>query len=131
MTSRTRACTPAIVAGRQRKADQFAEAFTTVLEFADRPGDVADACATLAVPAGIAAADVICCVRLGRHHHGEDHRGAIELLASVDRGLARQLKTLLDLKTLAGYSHDPITHASLKKAGRAMTALVSAARRTL
>lgn len=130
MAPRTRACTPAVVRGRRRKAEQFAEAYATVLEFADEPGDVADACATLAVHAGIAAADVICCASLGRHHHGDDHRGAIDLLATVDAGLARHLKTLLDLKTQAGYSHDPITLASLKKVGRAMTALVDAARRT-
>lgn len=124
-----RTCTPAIVTGRLRKAEQFADAFTTVLEFADEPGDVSDACATLAVHAGIAAADVICCRAVGRHHQGEDHRGAIDLLAQFDTGLARHLKTLLDLKTLAGYSHDPITLSALKKAGRAMTALVDAARR--
>ncbi len=99
MALRTRTCTPAVVRGRRRKADQFA------------------------------AADVICCASLGRHHQGDDHRGAIDLLASVDAGLARHLKTLLDLKTQAGYSHDAITLATLKKAGRAMTALVNAARR--
>lgn len=119
-----------MIRGRRRKADHFAEAFATVLEFADEPGDVADACATLAVHAGIAAADVIYCVRLGRHHQGDDHRGAIDLLVSVDTGLARHLKTLPDLKTQAGYSHDPITLAALKKAGRAMTVLVDATRRT-
>ncbi|NQW71719.1 MAG: hypothetical protein HQ453_03235 [Actinobacteria bacterium] len=129
MTPRTRKCTPAIVSGRRRKAEQFADAFATILEFADEPGDVSDACATLAVHAGIAATDVICCAFLGRHHQGEDHRGAIDLLASVDSRLARHMKTLLDLKTLAGYSHDTITLAALKKAGRAMTALVDAARR--
>lgn len=129
MTPRTRTCTAAIVRGRRRKAEQFADAFTTVLEFADEPGDVSDACATLAVHAGIAAADVICCAALGRHHRGEDHRGAIDLLASVDPRLARHLKALLDLKTLAGYSHDAITLSMLTKAGRAMTALVQAADR--
>jgi hypothetical protein len=118
------------VQGRRSKANQFADAFATVLEFADEPGDVSDACVTLAVHAGIAAADVVCCAGLGRHHQGEDHRGAIDLLATVDAGLARHLKTLLDVKTLAGYSSDAITLASLKKAGRAMTALVNAARRS-
>lgn len=130
MTQRTRACSAAVVRGRRQKVDQFADAYATVLEFADEPGDVADACATLAVHAGIAAADVICCTYLGKHHQGDDHRGAIDLMASVDAGLARHLKTLLDLKTQAGYSHDTITLAALKKAGRAMTALVEAARRT-
>ena len=35
MAPRTRACTPAVVRGRRRKAEQFAEAYATVLEFAD------------------------------------------------------------------------------------------------
>lgn len=47
------------------------------------------------VIAGIAAADVICCSKLGRHHQGDDHRGAIDLLATVDAGLGRHLKTCL------------------------------------
>lgn len=36
--------------------------------------------AGLAVLAGIAASDAICCVRLGRYHRGDDHRQATELL---------------------------------------------------
>lgn len=40
---------------------QFAEAFRTVHQLADEPGDVADACVTLAVHSGIASADVITC----------------------------------------------------------------------
>jgi hypothetical protein len=59
VTPRTRKCTPAIVSGRRRKAEEFADAFATILEFADEPGDVSDACATLAVHAGIAATDVV------------------------------------------------------------------------
>lgn len=125
--TRTRTCTPAVVVGRRRKAEQFAEAFTTIFEFADEPGDVADACATLAVNAGIAAADVICCVVLGRHHQGENHRDAVALLSSVDISLGRQLQALLNLKTLAAYSHDGVTLVSLKKASRAMDALIAAA----
>ena len=127
MTPRIRTCTPAIISGRRRKAAQFADAFAIVLEFADEPGEVADACATLAVHAGIAAADVICCVRLGTHHHGENHSDAVALLAQVNKASSRHLKTLLDLKTMAGYSHEPLTLASLKRASRAMDALIQAA----
>jgi len=58
MTQRDRTCGPGVQAGRARKAHQFADAFRTVFEFADEPGDVADACVTLAVHAGIAAAVV-------------------------------------------------------------------------
>jgi hypothetical protein len=39
--------------------------------------------AGLAILAGIAASDAICCVRLGRYHRGDDHRGATELLQTA------------------------------------------------
>jgi hypothetical protein len=113
--------------GRRRKALQFAEGFEVILGLADEADDVADACVTLAVHAGVAASDVICCARLGRHARGESHTDAVALLATVDQGLARHLNTLLGLKTRAGYGHEPVTAASLVKARRAMTALIEGA----
>ena len=52
------------------KARQFVEAAETVEALADDANDVADAYVTLCVHAGIAAADVICCRRLGEHKAG-------------------------------------------------------------
>lgn len=54
------------------KAMQFLDAAETVETLADDSNDVADAYVTLCVHAGIAAADVICCKRLGEHSRGED-----------------------------------------------------------
>ena len=127
MTARPRPCTPEVTAGRLRKARQFATAFTIVWEFADQPDDVANACATLAVHAGIAASDVLCCRSLGHHHQGGDHHGALALLTQIDPHLARHLKVLLEAKTLAGYGHDPVSPASLRRCERAMSNLVRAA----
>src|ERR1700690_1142442 len=62
--------------------------------------------AGLAVLAGIAASDAICCVRLGQRHRGDDHRGAAELLRSATPDgaeLASTLLRLLDLKDAAHY----------------------------
>lgn len=59
-----------MITGRLAKARQFADAAHDVLALAGEADDVADAFVTLAVHAGIAAADVICCVRLGRHARG-------------------------------------------------------------
>jgi hypothetical protein len=62
--------------------------------------------AGLAVLAGIAASDSICCARLGRLHRGDDHRGAAELLkqATPDGAkLGMTLRRLLDLKDAAHY----------------------------
>jgi len=128
MTPRRQLSNPAIIAGRQSKAEQFANAFDLIHTFADELGDVADACVTLAVHAGIAASDVVCCVRLGEHATGENHREAISLLGQVDAQLAKHLATLLEMKSKAGYGHVAVAADSLKRAQRAMDALLSGMR---
>ncbi|MGH3682959.1 MAG: hypothetical protein ACRDT2_22250 [Natronosporangium sp.] len=115
-------------AGRLAKAHQFQLAADTIETILDDE-EIADAYITLCVHAGIAAADVICCARLGRHHQGEDHHGAVALLASVDRTAANYLKRLLDMKTRAGYGATAAALADQKRAGRAASALVRAAER--
>jgi hypothetical protein len=82
---------------------------------------------TLLVHAGIAAADVLCCVRLGEHVTGDNHNEAVRLLAKVDRRLADDLRTLLGMKTKAGYSHQPASKSDRVKAERAGGRLVQAA----
>jgi hypothetical protein len=62
--------------------------------------------AGLAVLAGIAASDSICCARLRSRHRGDDHRGAADLLRTATpdgANLARVLLRLLDLKDEAHY----------------------------
>lgn len=49
---------------------------STVRALADEAADVSDAYVTLLVHAGIAAADVICCQRLGEHALGDSHAEA-------------------------------------------------------
>jgi hypothetical protein len=68
---RTKECSASVVEGRLDKASQFMDAAETIREFADEEAEIADAYVTLCVLAGIAAADVICCSRLGRHARGE------------------------------------------------------------
>lgn len=85
--------------GRRRKMEVFADAIDTLLllESPDDP-DVADAIVSLRVTAGIAAADVICCARLGRHSTSSNHRDAVALLKTVDGTLASHLRRLLQMK---------------------------------
>ena len=83
---------------------------------------------TLCVHAGIAAADVACCKRLGVHSKGQDHAAAIALLAQVDRKASQQLGGLLDMKEKAEYSARPVSGTDRKRAGRAATAFVELAR---
>ncbi|ONF67930.1 hypothetical protein [Amycolatopsis keratiniphila] len=100
------------------KATQFNEAADMIRELADEHEDIADAYVTLCVHAGIAASDVICCARLGEHAQGENHDEAISLLSRADKEIAKHLRTLLKLKTKAGYSHTPATVDEFKRAGR-------------
>lgn len=84
-------------------------------DLADQAQDVADAYVTLLVYAGIAAAHVIGCARLGECAHGANHNEAVALLRSADADAARHLETLLKMKTRVGYGHTPASHEDLKK----------------
>jgi hypothetical protein len=121
-------CSPEVRAGRLRKAGQFAEAAGDVAELADEVDDVADAYVMLLVHAGIAAADVICCARLGEHAQGENHQDAVALLKVADDSSARHLDTLLRMKTRAKFGHTPASRDDQKKAQRAVDALLKTAR---
>lgn len=119
-------CDEATRHGRLAKAQQFLMAADTIEAIVDDE-EIADAYVTLCVHAGVAAADVICCARLGRHHQGDNHQGAVSLLAQVDKDAARHLKRLLDMKTRAGYGASPASTTEQRRAGRAASALLRAA----
>ncbi len=128
---RTSDCDAATRQGRLMKAEQFMTAAGIVLDLTeDDPKDLGAVYVTLVVHAGIAAADVICCARLGQYSHGENHSEAVDLLGSVNKKLASDLGVLLGMKTKAGYSALPISQENRTKAGRAVERLMDAARRT-
>lgn len=102
---RTATCTRADARLRLRTARAYIEAAELVIDEPTRT-EFANVAAALAVLAGIAASDAICCVRLGKRHRGEDHRRARALLADAvpDGGkLAGTLIRLLDVKDAAHY----------------------------
>ena len=114
-----------------RKAEQFADAAETILEFADDEAGVGDAYVTLLIHAGIAAADVICCEALGEYAHGESHTDAIDLLRRVrpdGSDLGNALGSLLGAKTRAGYGYQPVNKETRVRSTRAVEKLVRAAR---
>lgn len=122
---RTVECTLATRSGRRAKAEQFADAASTVRALADEAADVADAYVTLLVHAGIAASDVICCLRLGEHAMGESHSEAQKLLESTaGKKPSDDLGTLLGVKTKAGYSDRPVSADDLTRAERAAERLL-------
>ena len=121
---RTTPCDDATRSGRLAKARQFAEAAETVTVVQDSPDQYVDVLITLDVHAGIAAADVICCVRLGRHARGENHDDAIRLLEQLDKKAAGSLGVLLRMKTRAGYGSDVSSKPDLLRARRPADSLL-------
>lgn len=125
---KTKPCSATTRRGRLNKAKQFWDAAGILDDLvSDEEEDLVDAYITLCIHAGIAAADVICCARLGKHAQGQSHEEAIALLDSVDPAAARHLATLLRMKTRIGYGDMPGTTADRTKAKRAAGALITAA----
>lgn len=122
----TKRCTAPTRAGWLAKARQFLLSAETIATVGDDQ-EIADAFVTLCVHAGIAAADVICCAKLGVYHVGDNHNEAVALLASVDKSASKHLNGLLDMKTRSGYSPVLTSAADQKRAGRAAAALVAIA----
>ena len=87
--------------------------------------------AGLAVLAGIAASDAICCARLKVRHRGDDHRGAADLLkgSTADGArLASTLVRLLDIKDEAHYGVVIVAPSKARDAIRRAGRLVERAR---
>lgn len=120
---RRKPCGPIDARARLAKARQFLRLATT----AEGDETLRSAEASLLIEAGIAAADAICCVRLGEASSDQSHEAAVDLLASVQREAARQLQTLLGLKTSTQYGNDDPSAARLRAARRAASALFGTA----
>jgi hypothetical protein len=88
----------------------------------------------LAVTAGIAAADSICCRRLGTQSKGPNHHDAADLLrgATADgTKLATALAQLLDLKNDAQYGSSVVAPSKGRRALRNAAMLVQRAQEEL
>ena len=122
---KTQDCTPGEARRRLLAAHKFLEAAELFLDDPDPEGR--RVAVSNAVHAGIAAADAICCVRLGRHAVGDDHRSATELVRKTGPGgadAARALTTLLGLKSKAQYQIGVIGRTDATSAVRRARSLV-------
>jgi hypothetical protein len=128
-SSRTAQCGIAEARGRLRTAHAYLEVADLVLSEADRD-EYLNVSAGLAVLAGIAAADAICCARHRGRHRGDNHRDAADLLrrATPDGAeLAATLSRLLDLKDAAHYGVLVVAASKARDAHRWATRLVDRA----
>jgi hypothetical protein len=83
---------------------------------------------SLYVLAGIAAADVICCARLGEHSQSENHADSVRLMRAADPDLAASLQRLLSGKSADAYGAAAVSATRAKEVRAAAERLVEAAR---
>lgn len=133
-TARTQAC--GIPQARQRLAQ--ARAHLQVAELAADTSDpdleYAGVAASIAILAGIAAADAASCAALGRRSRSENHRDASGLLAQITPGgktAATKMRQLIGLKDSAHYGFLSISPAELKQSMRHAERLVAFAEEVL
>ncbi len=92
------------------------------------------AATSLAIHAGINAADVVTGIRLGTRAAGDDHEQALTLLRQAGRdgaAVAKELARLLPMKTKAEYEPDEIPQSAANKAVERARCCVDVARRVL
>ena len=112
--SRTRAVSAEQVRSYVAKAAEFAEAAAS-----DLGAGRNIAATSLAIHAGINAADAVCGARLGQRAAGQDHEQVLTLLSQAGPdgiALAKDLRRLLPLKTKAEYDPDDVAPAVAAKA---------------
>jgi len=117
-SGQSRRCGPGEAGERFDHALRFLETAELVLEDTTRRAH-ANVAGALAVLAGVATADAVCCRALGRHHRGDDHRAASALLRRVEGAgvmLARDLDRLLAMKDRASYQSGYLSRADARRA---------------
>lgn len=126
--------------GDRQARERLAHA-KSFLEVAEMTADVNDAsleygnvAASVAVLAGIAAADAACCHVLGQRSRSDDHHDAERLLEEITpggKGAAGHLRRLIELKDAAHYGLISVTPAQLKQSLRQAAQLVAFADQVL
>ncbi|MGH9110768.1 MAG: HEPN domain-containing protein [Acidimicrobiales bacterium] len=125
--TRTRPVNAAQARAYVSKAEEYLSAATSELD-ADRPV----AATSLAIHAGINAADAVTGVRLGQRAAAQDHDEALLLLRTAGpdgTAVATELARLLPMKTRAEYAPDDIPKSDASKAVERARRIVAVARR--
>ncbi len=129
---RSRPCDRADAGVRLRHAESFLLVADLVLDQADDPFlALTSVAASLAVLAGIAAADAASCAALRRRARGQSHDEAVALIRTIEPGgeaMARYLGRLLALKDDAHYGVLVVSRERARSAVGWARRLVGAAR---
>ena len=139
---RRRPCTREEARTRRRQSVAYLETAKLVTSDGSLPSDYDynHVAAGVAVLAAIAASDALCCRLLGERARGQDHRHAIELLATVRFGegspaiqakrakdLGAALATVLDFKDEAHYGTTLLGPVQVRRLIKGAEKLVTAA----
>lgn len=130
---RTQPCSAREARLRRSHARRFLEVAEIAAGEQDDDPEFASVAASLAVLAGIAAADAACCKALGERSRSQDHRDAEKILQRVTGGnaAARHLRELINLKDAAHYGFFDVSQPELKRALRRAQALLTFADKVL
>jgi hypothetical protein len=124
---RTQACGGPQARQRLAQARSYLDVAELVSDENDPSLEYAGVAASIAILAGIAAADAACCQALGRRSRSDNHHDAEELLGQITPGgkrAAGQLRQLVDVKDAAHYGFISVSAAQLKRALRQARHLV-------
>lgn len=119
--NRTQVCGTPQARQRLKQAQSFLEVAELTADVNDLSLEYASVAASVAILAGIAAADAACCQELGERSRSDDHHHAETLIEQVTPGgkrAASQLRQLLDLKDTAHYGFISISAPELKRSLR-------------
>lgn len=126
--TRTQPCGESQARQRLARARSFLEVAELTADENDPSLEYGSAAASIAILAGIAAADAVCCQELKRRSRSDSHYDAEHLLVQVKPGgkrAAAHLRRLIKLKDSAHYGYISVTAPELKRSLRQATDLVT------
>ncbi|HET9153936.1 MAG TPA: hypothetical protein VFN85_07455 [Solirubrobacterales bacterium] len=124
---RTQACDVRQARQRLGQARSFLEVAELAADVSDPSLEYGSVAASVAILAGIAAADAACCEALGKRSRSDNHHDAELLLEQIMPGgkrAASQLRQLIDIKDTAHYGFIDVSAAQLKRSLRQARHLV-------
>jgi hypothetical protein len=133
-SSRIQKCGKPQARQRLARARSFLEVAEMAADESDPSLEYGAAAASIAVLAGIAAADAACCQSLGRRSRSDNHHDAEQLLIEVAPGgktAASNFRKLIDLKDTAHYGFITPSAPELKRSLRQAEQLVEFAEKVV
>jgi hypothetical protein len=124
---RTQACGSPQARQRLAQARRYLDVAELTADTSDADLEYSGVAASIAILAGIAAADAACCAALGKRSGSDNHQDAADLLAQIapeGKRASMKLRQLISLKDSAHYGFLNISASQLKKSMRQAEQLV-------